>query len=100
MGKFFGHRPPVSPRPEFLSVKSLLQCAGGISLLFIVAHLAGLRAFTCILNGTVGSVALGWQISQLLALAYIFIYLLFVLLVPVLVLAAMILTLWQKGRRK
>ena len=78
----------------------MLRWAGGISLLFLGAHLAGLRAFTCILNGTVGSVALGWQVSQILALAYIFIYLAFVLLVPVLVLAAMMLFAWEKCRRK
>ncbi|HEV2691444.1 MAG TPA: hypothetical protein VG347_00960 [Verrucomicrobiae bacterium] len=95
MSKFFGKRPVLCPPVEFLSAKSLWQCAVVISLLFLVAHLAGLRAFTCILNGTVGSLALGWQISQLLALAYILIYLAFVLVVPVLVLAAILLTCWQ-----
>lgn len=100
MGKFFGRRPPAFPRPELLSPKSMLRCAGMISVLFLAVHLAGLRSFTCILNGTVGSLALGWQISQVLALGYIFIYLMFVLLVPVLLLAAMFLAVWQRGWKK
>ena len=100
MSKFFGRRPAIFTPGEFQPVKFLLRCAGAISLLFLVAHLAGLRAFTCILNGTVGSLTLGWQISQILALLYIFIYLAFVILVPVLVLAAVLLILWQKCCRK
>ncbi|MDR3456179.1 MAG: hypothetical protein P4N60_01930 [Verrucomicrobiae bacterium] len=100
MSKFFGRRPAIFRPAEFQPVTFMLRWAGGISLFFLVAQLAGLRAFTCILNGTVESVALGWQISQILGLAYIFIYLAFVVLVPVLVLAAMLLALWQKCRRK
>ncbi|MGO8839169.1 MAG: hypothetical protein ACLQAH_15835 [Limisphaerales bacterium] len=58
--------------------------------------IAGLREFTSMLNGTVGSVAAGWKLSGFLALIYILLSLAFVILVPVLVLAAMILTAWQR----
>lgn len=99
MGKFF-KRQSVLHRPiEILRARSMLWCAAGICMLYLVAHLAGLRAFTCILNGTIESAALGWKTSELLALAYIFIYLAFVLLVPVLVLAAMMLMVWEKCRK-
>jgi len=87
-------------RAEFLSPRDLLQRAGAISGLFLVAHLAGLREFTGVLNGTIGSVAAGWKLSGFLALIYILLYLAFVILVPVLVLAAMILAAGQRFCRK
>jgi hypothetical protein len=87
-------------RAEFLSPKDLLQRAVAISLLFLVVHLAGFREFTSVLNGTIGSVAVGWKLSGFLALIYILLYLAFVILVPVLILAAMILAVWQRWVRK
>jgi hypothetical protein len=68
-----------------------------ITGLYLVVHLAGLREFTSLLNGTIGSVELGWRLSAFLGLAYIFIYLAFVLLVPILLLAAVLLALWQRS---
>jgi hypothetical protein len=73
----------------------LMQRAVAIGFLFLMAHLAGFREFTSVLNGTVGSVALGWNFSAFLAVIYIFLYLAFVILVPVMILAALILTVWQ-----
>jgi hypothetical protein len=87
-------------RAEFLSPKDLLQRAGAISVLFLVVHLAGLREFTSVLNGTIGSVTAGWKLSSFLALIYILLYLAFVILVPVLVLAALMLMVWQRCVRK
>lgn len=69
-------------------------------MLFLLAHLAGLREFTSVLNGTVGSVAAGWKLSGFLALIYLLLYLASVILVPVLVLAALILMVWQRCVRK
>ena len=83
-------------RAEFLSARDLLQRAVAISGLFLLVHLAGFREFTGILNGTIGSLVLGWNLSAFLAVIYILVYLAFVILVPVLVLAAMILTVWQR----
>jgi membrane protein DedA with SNARE-associated domain len=87
-------------RAEFLSAKDLLQRAAGISLAFLLAHLAGLREFTSVLNGTVGSMAAGWKLSAFLAVVYILLYLAFVILVPILLLAAVILRIWQSFDRK
>jgi hypothetical protein len=83
-----------------LSARDLLQRALGVSVLFLLAHLAGLREFTSVLNGTVGSVAAGWKLSGFLALIYLLLYLASVILVPVLVLAALILMVWQRCVRK
>jgi len=91
MIKLFWQRLAVFQRAEFLSARDLLQRAGAISVLFLVAHVAGLREFTSVLNGTVGSVAAGWKLSSFLAVIYILLYLAFVILVPILILAAMIL---------
>jgi len=100
MIKLFGQRLGLFRQAEFLSPKDLLQRAGAISALFLVAHLAGFREFTSVLNGTIGSVAAGWKLSGFLALIYILLYLAFVILVPVLVLTAMILTVWRRWVRK
>jgi hypothetical protein len=82
-------------RAEFLAPKDLVRRATLISLVFLIAHLAGLRDFTSILNGTTGSVELGWRMSAFLGLTYIFLYLAFVLLVPMLLLSAVILAVWK-----
>ena len=87
-------------RAEFLSAKDLLQRAIAISGLFLAVHLAGFREFTGVLNGTIGSLTLGWNLSAFLAVIYIVFYLAFVVLVPVLVLAAGILMVGQKCIRK
>jgi hypothetical protein len=91
MIKSFWNRRALLQRAEFLSPKDLLQRAGGISALFLVGHLAGLREFTSVLNGTAGSMAVDVKLGTFLAVVYILLYLAFVILVPVLVLAAMIL---------
>jgi len=63
----------------------MLQRAAAISVMFLLAHLAGFREYTGILNGTIGSLALGWNLSAFLAVIYIVFYLAFVILTPVLV---------------
>jgi len=74
----------------------MVQRAAAISGLFLLVHLAGFREYTGILNGTIGSVDLGWKLSAFLAGVYILVYLAFVILVPVLVLAAAVLTVGQR----
>ena len=80
-------------RADFLSPKDLIRRALVMTVIYLTVHAAGLREFTTILNGTMGSVELGWRTSAFLGLLYIFAYLSFVLLVPVLILAAAFLAL-------
>jgi hypothetical protein len=61
--------------------------------------LAGFREFTGILNGTIGSLTPDWNLSAFLAVIYIVFYLAFVILVPVLILAALMLICWQYSHR-
>jgi hypothetical protein len=96
----FWKKSAIFQRAEFLSARDMLQRAAAISVMFLLAHLAGLREFTSVLNGTIGSLALGWNLSAFLAVIYIVFYLAFVILVPVLILAATLLAVWQRFRRK
>ena len=73
-----------------------LEWAGFLTVLFIIVNLAGMRGFTSVLNGTIGSTTLSWQTAAFLGAAYVFVYLAFVLGAPILVLAALILKLWQR----
>jgi len=97
---FSGKKPAVFQRAEFLSAKDMLQRAAAISVIFLMVHLAGFREYTGILNGTIGSLALGWNLSAFLAVIYIVFYLAFIVLVPVLVLAAIFLAVWQRFHGK
>lgn len=87
-------------RAEFMSSKDMLQRAAAITVVYLILHLAGFRDFTGILNGTIGSLSLGWNLSGFLAVIYIAFYLMFVILVPVLVLAAVILMSWHRLNRR
>ncbi len=93
------HRFAVLWRAELFSPKDFLRRAVMLALLFLAAHLAGLREYTSILNGTVASPELGRGMSAFLGLVYVFAYLGFVLLVPILLLAAALLTGWRKLSR-
>lgn len=75
---------------DFLSPKDLLRRSLLLLMLFAIAHLAGLRDFTSILNGTIGSVTLGWHLSVFLGLSYVLFYFAVVVLVPILGLAALL----------
>jgi hypothetical protein len=83
-------------RADFLSPKDLVRRALVIALIYGVVSAFGLREFTSILNGTMGSVALGWRMSAFLGLLYIFSYLAFVLITPTMLIAAGILTVWKR----
>lgn len=97
---FTSNKLAMFQRAEFLSPKDMVQRAAALSGLFLLAHLAGFREYTDILAGTIGSIDLGWKLSTFLAGVYIFLYLTFVLLVPVLLLAAAILTVGRRLRIK
>jgi hypothetical protein len=83
-------------RADFLSPKDLVRRALMLAVLYGIVSAFGLRDFTSILNGTMGSVALGWHTSAFLGLLYIISYLAFVLGTPTLLLAAGILVLWKR----
>ena len=82
--------------PAGLALRALLLAAG-----FAICEAAGLREHTTFLSGTAaagggGSVSVVWGVTYILA------YLGFVLLVPIFLLAALWLVLWQEfdGRKR
>jgi hypothetical protein len=92
--KIFSRHPKSNdplPSPGYF-----LEWAGLLMCLFIIANLAGLREFTSVLNGTVGSTTLDWQTASFLGTAYVMVYLAFVLGAPTLLISAGILALWRK----
>ncbi|MGH7954986.1 MAG: hypothetical protein ACREOZ_03410 [Gloeomargaritales cyanobacterium] len=85
---------------SFFSPQGFVQRALVIGLGFLTVHLAGLREYTSVLNGTIGSVSAGWETSAFLGVVYIIVYLAFVILAPVLVLAAIILAVLRRANSK
>ena len=83
-------------RVEIFSPAGCVQRALVISAGFLLVHLAGWREYTSVLNGTVGPDSTGWAGSTFFGVAYVLIYLAFVILVPVLLLAAALLAAWQR----
>ena len=73
---------------ELFTPKDFVRRAVVLAVIFAVADLAGLRQYTSILNGTAGSLEISRGLAAFLGLSYVFAYLGFVLLVPILLLAA------------
>jgi hypothetical protein len=83
-------------RAEVFSPRGFLLRAAVIGAGFLAVHLAGLRDYTSVLNGTVGPGSANWRTSSILGVAYLIIYLAFVFVAPVLVLASGLLAVWQR----
>jgi hypothetical protein len=97
MTKFFSRR--AKSKGPLPSPGYFLEWAAFLTVLYIIVNLAGMREFTSVLNGTIGSTTLSWQTAAFLGAAYVFVYLAFILGAPILVLAALILKLWQRARK-
>jgi hypothetical protein len=96
MSKFFSRPLRSSSQGSLPSALYLLEWAGLLTVLFVIAQVAGLRNFTSVLNGTVGSTNMDWNTAALLGVTYVIIYLGVVIIVPILVLAALILKIWRR----
>jgi ABC-type multidrug transport system fused ATPase/permease subunit len=83
-------------RAPFLTPKDLVLRAAVFCALFLLAHVAGLRESTSFLSGTVPSPDTSWQHAAFLGSVYILLYFAFVLLVPILLLAAIFSAVWRR----
>ena len=99
MSRNLWHRLAALWRADLFSPKDFVRRAVVLTIIFLAVHLAGLREYTTILNGTAASVELGRGMCAFLGLAYVFAYLGFVLLVPILLLAAAMLVGWKRLSR-
>jgi hypothetical protein len=80
---------------EFFSTKYFLLRALATVLLFLLAHLAGLREYTTFLSGTVANPDVGFGLSAFYGMTYIALYLGGVVVAPILVITAGLLLLWK-----
>jgi hypothetical protein len=99
MSRPLWHRLAALWRAELFSPKDFVRRGVVLGVIFLLVHVAGLREYTSILNGTAGSAELSRGMCAFLGLAYVFAYLGFVLLVPILLLAAALLAGWQRLSR-
>ncbi|MEY2428150.1 MAG: hypothetical protein QOJ40_1035 [Verrucomicrobiota bacterium] len=87
-------------RADFFSPKDFVRRALMISVIYLIASFTNLKEFTTVLNGTMGSVEIGWWSSAFLGIAGVLIYLAFVLLAPMLLLAAAFLAIWKRFAKR
>ena len=83
-------------RAELLSPKGFLVRAFWLVVFFAVCHAAGLREHTTFLSGTAASADGNVNSSAVFGMIYLCAYFGFVLVAPILVLAAAMLMSWQR----
>jgi len=86
-------------RAPFLSPLGFVARALLLALVFGACELAGWREHTTFISGTAASAEAGISSSVTLGLIYMLAYFGFVLVAPILLLAAGMLTLWQRFAR-
>ena len=84
----------------FFSSKYFLVRAAVIGVLFLIAHLAGLRDYTTFVTGTTGNPNVSLQLSALYGSIYLVLYMGCVVLAPIFVLAAGLLMVWERAQAK
>src|SRR6266849_5442652 len=82
-------------RAETFSPAAFMLRAVIIAALFVVSELLGLREYTSFLSGTSANVSLNWQTAAILGLIHLMLYVGFILLVPIFLLTASLLTAWR-----
>jgi hypothetical protein len=70
-----------------------------IAVCYCLSELAGLREYTTFLSGTSANLNVSWQTAATLGLIHLLVYVAFILLVPVSLITAGLLLLWDKWRR-
>jgi hypothetical protein len=82
---------------RFFSAGDFVLRALFLIAVFLIVHLAGLREYTAFLSGTPAHPGMSWQWVAFLGTLYLLLYFAFILLVPVLLLAAAILFLTRRS---
>lgn len=70
-----------------------------IAVCYCLSELAGLREYTTFLSGTSANLNVSWQTAATLGLIHMLLYVAFILLVPVSIITASLLLVWNKWRR-
>lgn len=83
-------------KAEMFSPSGLVLRAILIGVLFCISELLGLREYTTFLSGTSANVNLSWHLASFLGLIHLLLYVAFILLAPVLLIAAGLLAAWNR----
>lgn len=90
-----------SPKPKckhgFLSVRDLILRPIVITVFFAIAHFCGLREYTSFISGTAPTTSFSPTVAGFFGLSYLVLYFAFMLLVPILLIAAGLVTLWNRS---
>lgn len=83
---------------ETFSPTAFVARAIAVTMLFAVSELLGLREYTTFLSGTSANVNLGWSLTSVLGLTHLLLYVGFILLAPIFLIAAGLITAWNRWR--
>ena len=86
-------------KAETFSPTAFVARAVIIAVLYCASELFGLREYTTFLSGTSANVNLGWQTASALGLIHLLLYVAFILLVPISLIAAGLIAAWNYWRR-
>jgi hypothetical protein len=84
----------------FFSARNFVLRSLTLAALYGLAHVAGLREYTSFLSGTSANPELGFYLAGFLGLVYLLLHFAFILLVPILLIAAGLLFGWEKLQRR
>ena len=89
-------------RADSFSPTAFVARAVIIALLFGISELAGLREYTTFLSGTSANLNVSWQTAATLGLIHLLLYVAFILLVPISLITAGLLVVFNKwaGHRR
>jgi hypothetical protein len=87
-------------KAEAFSPMFFIVRAAMLTVFYVVASVAGLREYATFLSGTSPNVNMSWQTASALGLVYILLYFAFILLVPILLIAAGLLAAWNRWKPK
>ena len=87
-------------KAEAFSPQGILVRAMIISILFTISQLLGLQEYTTVLSGTSANINLSGRTAALLGCIHLFLYVGFILLVPILLITAGLLAAWNRRNRR
>ena len=83
-------------RADSFSPTAFVARAVIITLVFGISELAGLREYTTFLSGTSANLNVSWQTAATLGLVHLLLYVAFILLVPISLITAALLVVFNK----
>jgi hypothetical protein len=83
-------------RAEPFTPKSLVRRAVVVAVLFALSQAIGLREYTTFLSGTSANLHLKWQVAAILGCIHLLLYVGFILLVPIWLIAAGLLACYRR----